>query len=324
MVIKNDLTHLPSPAKTRSEGLAPDPTPRFAPLLAEHWREEELRKGDFARAHTDTRFRHSDAGNCARAISYAALDIEGSDPMDLSGYWNTGLGSRVHDLFQGVLSIRFGSQAVIEQQVRTVGADGSGHIDAVVRVPVGDTPDTGSKVVAVELKTVGGYAYKMAVGERGAAQGPKADHILQAALNAAAVDADEAVIVYLAKEAISVNIAARKGFDEITRFAAEWTLTREQYEPLATAEAERITGILALVDEGTLPLRRFPSAELPTGHEIVDPGTGRWEVHGKEGEVLDTGTFWACGYCRWQTLCAQVGAGRVPVETVVELTKAVA
>ncbi len=321
MGIKNDLTHLPSPAKTSGEGLVPDASPRFAHLLAEHWREEEQRKGDLARAHTDTRFRHSDAGNCARAISYAALDIEASDPMDLSGYWNTGLGSRVHDLFQGVLSIRFGSQAVIEQKVRSVDADGSGHIDAVVRMPAGDAPDDGAKVVAVELKTVGGFAYKMAVGERGAAQGPKADHILQAALNAAAVDADEAVIVYLAKEAISVNVAARKGFDEITRFAAEWTLTREQYEPLAKAEAERITGILALVDDGELPLRRFPSAELPKGHEIVDPTTGRWEVHGKEGEVLDTGTFWACGYCRWQSLCVNVGPGRVPVETLVKISE---
>lgn len=314
MALKQDLSHLPTPAKTTGEGLAPDATPRFAHLLVEQWREDEQRKGDLARAHTDTRFRHSDAGGCARAIAYAALDIEASNPMDLSGYWNTGLGSRVHDMWQSVISIRF-PDAAIEQKVRTVGADGSGHIDAVVRMPLSD----GSKVVAVELKTVGGFAYKMAVGERGAAQGPKAEHMLQAALNAAAVDADEAVIVYLAKEALSVNVAKRKGFDEIGRFAAEWTLTRKQYLPLAQEEAERVAGILALVDDGTLPLRRFPSAELPKGHEIVDPSVGRYEVRGAEGDVLDTGTWWACGYCKFQTLCQEVGAGRPPVDTVVKI-----
>lgn len=324
MAIKKDLTTLPAPASTRADAVTPDPHPRFAHLLAEHWRQEEQRRGELARAHTDSRFRHSDAGNCARAIAYAALDTPASDPMDLSGFWNTGLGSRVHDLWQGVLETLYGTQATIEQKVRTVGADGSGHIDAVVTVPAGDTPDAGVKVVAVELKTVGGFAYKMAIGERSAAQGPKEDHILQAALNARAVDADEAVVVYLAKEALSVNVAKRKGFDEITRFAAEWTFTRDEYLPLAEAEAKRVSGILDLVDAGELPLRRFPTAELPKGHEIVDPDAGRWEVQSKDGQIIDTGTWWACGYCRWQSLCTKVGAGRQPVETVVELTKAVA
>lgn len=316
MALKQDLSHLPSPAKTTGEGLAPDAHPRFAHLLPELWRDEEQRRGDLERAHTDTRFRHSDAGNCARAIAYAALDIPASDPMDLSGYWNTGLGKIIHQLLQSVIQDRYPG-AQVEVKVRSVGADGSGHIDVVLTMPDGT-------VVSIEIKSIGGFAFKMAVGERGAAQGPKQDHILQAALNAAAVDADEAVIVYLSKEAISVNVAKRKGFDELGRFTAEWTLTRDQYLPLAQAEAERVTGILGLLDEGTLPRRVFPADELPTGHEIQDPATGRWEVRGEEGDVLDTGTFWACGYCRWQTVCGHVGPGRLPVETVVELTKAVA
>ncbi len=334
--IKTDLSHLPTPAKTSDDPRNPDPTPRFAHLLAEAWREAEQRKGELARAHTDSRFRHSDAGNCARAIAYAALDLPSSDPMDLSGYWNTGLGSRVHDLFQGVLEATYGADVEIERKVRTVGADGSGHIDAVVTIPEGtwvsapssDLHPSGAdgwapKVVAIELKTVGGFAYKMAVGERGAAQGPKREHVLQAALNAAAVNADEAVVVYLAKEALSVSVAERKGFSEVGRFAAEWTFSRHEYLPLAQAEAVRVAGILEMVAGGTLPRRRFPSDELPKGHEIVDPATGRWVVHDADGAVLDFGTYWACGYCRYRTLCTQVGPGRVPVETAVELTKAV-
>lgn len=310
MTIKADLSHLPTPAKTTGEGLAPDANPRFASLLVEEWRSEH--DDDKARAHTDARFRHSDAGKCARAVAYAALDIP-REPMDLSGVWNVGLGSRVHEWWQEAVLRRW-PDAEIETKVRTVGAAGAGHIDAVVR-------DDG-KTTAVELKTIGGFGYKMAVGDRGAAQGPKEDHILQAALNAAAVDADEAVIVYLSKEAISVAAAKRKGFSDLGRFAAEWTLTREQYEPLARAEAERVSGILDLLDDGTLPLRRFPTAELPKGHEVQDASTGRWEVRGAEGEILDFGTYWACGYCAYQQVCAEVGPGRVPVETAVELSKA--
>lgn len=309
MPIKADLSHLPAPDKKGSDSLAPDDTPRFAAVLVEAWRDHEQAKGDLPRAFDDARFRHSDAGACARTIAYAALDIEPSDPMDLSGYWNTGLGSRIHDMFQSAFQIRW-PNARIEQRVRTSGAPGAGHIDVVL-------PDDG-KVISIELKSVGGFAFKMAVGERGAPQGPKHDHVLQAALNAAAVDADEAVVVYLAKEALSVNVAKRKGFTELGRFTAEWTFTRDEYLPLAEAEAKRIAGIVDLVDSGELPRRRFPTDELPKGHEIVDPTTGRWEVRSDDGDVIDTGTWWACGYCRYQTLCTQVGAGRVATSTATE------
>lgn len=316
MAIKTDLTHLPSPAKTSDAGHAPDAKPRFAHLLVEQWRDEEERKGPLARAHPDSRFRHSDAGKCARAVAYAALDIAPSDPMDLSGFWNTGLGRIIHQLVQAAIEQEYPG-AQIETKVRTDGADGSGHIDAVVRMPDGP-------VVAIEIKSIGGFAFKLAVGERGAAQGPKLGHQYQAALNAASVDADEAVIVYLSKEAISVNAAKKKGFDEIARFAAEWTLTREQYQPLAAVEANRVAKILEVVDTGELPKRVIPGAELPTGHEIIDAKTGRWEVRGEDGKVVDTGTWWECSYCSHQTLCDRVGPGRVAVDQLVEITKAVA
>lgn len=296
-----DLSNLPK-ADTRADGNPPDASPRFVQILVEGW--AELDGGEKPRAHLDTRFRHSDAGKCARAIGYAALDLPSSDPMDLSGRWNVGLGTIIHEAWQTQLARRF-PDAEIEPKIRTDA--GSGHVDAVVR--------ENGRTTVVELKSIGGFAFKMAVGERGAAEGPKFEHVVQAALNGYAVDADEVVVAYLSKEAISVNNAKRKGFDEIGRFSAEWTFARDVYAPIAEAEISRVSGILALLDDGKLPARKFPAELLPAGAEIVDPKSGRWEVR-RDGDVVDVGTWWACGYCRFQTLCASTESGRIPVEAV--------
>lgn len=96
-------------------------------------------------------------------------------------------------------------------------------------------------------------------------------------------------------------------------------MTREQFLPLAEAEEARVLRILELVDLGQLPARVFPSPELPHGHRIVDPSTGRWEVRNEDDQVADTGTWWACGYCRFQTLCASMPSGRCSVYEVPDM-----
>lgn len=318
MSIKRDLSDLPKPDKAKADAWAPDAEPRFAQLLVEQWHAENAAAGAKPRAHKDARFRHSDAGKCARAVAYAALDVPHSNPMDLTGVWNTRLGTMIHDAWQDALQ-RAHPDAEIETRLRSCDGRGAGHIDAIIHQPRhGAEP----YVTAYELKTIGGFGFKMAVGERRAAEGPKFEHVAQAALNAEVVGADEVVIGYLSKEAISVAAAARKGIDELGRFLAEWTLTREEYMPYATAEAQRVAGILELIDAGTLPARKFPTPELPAGAVIVDPAKGRWEEHDADGQILDTGTFWACGYCNWQDVCSDTEAGRTPVETVVAVREA--
>lgn len=326
MAIKRDLSDLPS-----ANGLTPDPSPRFVGVLVEEWDAEDWVAGDKPTAH-GTPFRHSDAGKCARAISYTAAGIPKSDPMDITGVWNTRLGTLIHDQWQAALQARFPG-AEVEVTCSTVGADGSGHVDAVIRWQYGDMlvndGQGPTRTVAYELKTVGGFGFKAAVGaaRKGTpAEGPKAAHLLQAAINGRAVDADEVVVGYLAKECISANVARRFGIDDdLGRFAAEWTLTREQYEPLADLEAERVAGILALVADGKLAARKSP--EMPTGAEVTDPETGAYEVRlrTEDGEtvVTDTGRTWECDYCPYRTVCLTTEAGRIPVESVVA-TKAVA
>ena len=315
MPIARDLSDLP-PADNR-DGLTPDPTPRFISVLADRWAEES---DDDKATALGTRFRHSDAGKCSRAIAYTAAGIPKSDPMDITGVWNTSLGSLIHEQWQEALAARF-PDAEVEVKCATVGADGSGHIDAVIYDANGGLPGgKTSRVIAYELKTVGGFGFKAAVGaqRKGTpAEGPRTSHILQAALNGAAVDADEVIVGYLAKECISLNVAKRFGIgDDVGRFAAEWTLTREQYEPLARLEAERVAGILGLVDDGLLAARKTP--EMPAGAEITDPATGDWVR--TDGEMIEeTGNTWECGYCSYQTLCATTDAGRIPIESVVTI-----
>ena len=315
MPIARDLSDLP-PADNR-DGLTPDPSPRFISVLADQWAEES---DDDKATALGTRFRHSDAGKCSRAIAYTAAGIPKSDPMDITGVWNTSLGTLIHEQWQEALTARF-PDAEVEVKCATVGADGSGHIDAVIRQPQGIEPAGDSaKVIAYELKTVGGFAFKAAVGaqRKGTpAEGPRTSHLLQASLNGLAVDADEVVIGYLAKECISLNVAKRFGIgDDVGRFAAEWTLTREQYEPLARLEAERVDGILGLVDDGLLAARKTP--EMPVGAEITDPVTGEWQ-RTAEGEVVEVGSEWSCSYCGHQTLCSGTEAGRIPIESVVSI-----
>lgn len=314
MAIKNDLSDLPTAARTGEDGRAPDAEPRFVHLLAEQWAADSAeRDRDYQRR---TRFHLSDAGGCARRIAYAALDLPASDPMDLTGIHNTRLGTLLHVAWQAVLIGRSDLGAVeIEPRHVILDGEGSGYSDAVIR---------GDRTVAVEFKTIGGFGFKMAIGERGNPEGPKFEHIIQGALNAKAADADELVIAYLSKEAISVNIAARKRISELGRFCAEWTYSRDEFLPLAEAEETRVAGILRLLDEGTLPARKVPTPEVPPGALIVDAKSGRWEVATyddgdrlAERQVIDTGTWWGCGYCRYQTLCVPTPAERTPVDVVI-------
>jgi hypothetical protein len=320
MPIERDLSGLPGPQRDPEHGWKPDRAPRFASQLAENWMRKHLDDGPRPRAVPDKRFRHSDAGNCARAVAYAAMDLPASNPMDIAGFWATGMGSLLHDQLQSALKSRWGDDINDEVVCIIDGFEGSGHADLEhrsLRLEGGyGTEGAGlPHVTVVEVKTVGGFAYKLAVGERGQAKGPSWSYVVQGALNAKALNADELVVALLARDVISVQAAQRGGFDELTRFCAEWTLTREEYMPVAEAEVERVSGILRLLDEGTLPKRHIPDPELPKRHIITDPMRGTWVEH-QDGQMINAGTTWHCAYCRWQDTCAITGPERVPVTEV--------
>lgn len=304
MTLAADLSDLPRSAPP-IDGNVPDASPRFVGLLAEKWAQQN---DDDKPTALGTRIRHSDAGKCARAISYTAAGIAKSDPMDLTGVWNVSLGTMIHEHWQSALVERFPG-AEIEPKVGHDDLDASGHLDAIIR--------TDDRTICYELKTIGGFGFKAAVGKMGRgkpAEGPKPEHLMQASLNGLACNADEVVIGYLSKECISINQG--RDLPDLARFAAEWTFDRDEYEPIAHAEKARLQGILGLIDNGELAARKFPPGLLPRGAEITDPATGRYEVTDGEA-VTDVGTWWACGYCSFRTVCSTTPSGRIPIESVV-------
>lgn len=317
MPIRNDLSDLPRRATTSADGRPPDEYPTYLATVAARLEEGRKRKGELPHAVEGTPFRHSDAAKCARALSFKFAGVPRTEEPDASGLWNFAVGDYGHEVFQAAVRRYFGDNATVEVTCfDEMHPFASGHADAEI------VTEDGERVV-YELKTVGGFAYKMAVGERGAAQGPKHDHIVQGALNALARNADRLVIGYLSKEAISAQTAGRKGFDELGRFMAEWSFPREEFEPIAEAELERIAEILALVEGGELAARKIPDPELPKGALIVDPSKGRWEIRDRDGMLADTGSWWACAYCDFRTVCAQTPSERCAVEAVpVELRSA--
>jgi hypothetical protein len=305
-----DLGHLPK-AK-RVEGEPPDEHPRWGSILID-WCYTQAEKNK-PNAVEGARFRHSDAGICSRALAYAALGIESSNPPDPAGYYIFWLGDVIHEAWQAALQAKFGEAAEVEVKV---GADDmGGHIDAVVKMESGKTEPY---VVAIEVKSQGGYGYKLASAQfQGPPEGPKLTHKLQAFLNAKRVNADEAVVLYITKDP---NNWVAEGLDPMLRVVAEWTYTREQYMPLADKEDWRIHEILRLLDdEKMLPARKVPELGAQN-HLILDPTKGEWAniVDGALVYPDKYKPYWGCGYCRYQDTCAQTAAGREPVDVLVQL-----
>ena len=170
-----------------------------------------------------------------------------------------------------------------------------------------------------DFKTVGGYKYKLAVGERGAAEGPSRSALIQAGIGALVRGADKVMVVNFARDAISVAVAQRKGMSEMQRFVAEWTVDLDEIRTEVEDEMLRMARINRLWhDEGLVAARRIPGIPV----EISSPGNGGWhhteqvEVDGEMVErVIAAGNAWNCGYCDHQRLCIELGPGRVPMPT---------
>jgi hypothetical protein len=195
------------------------------------------------------------------------------------------------------------------------GLDASGRVDVLITLT---EPDGTTRRIVYELKSIGGFGYKMAVGERAVPEGPRHSAKVQGALGALALDADDLVVGLLATEAISKGAAKRNRIPEHTRVVAEWTFPREEWEPLALAEVARMKRVLELVDDGSLAPCAIPDPDIPTAALVVDPNSGRWEVR-QDDAITDTGSTWMCGYCNWQETCVAVGeSGRVSIEAARE------
>lgn len=320
-MIKNDLSNLPGPE--RPTGNPPAPGAEFAPLLAKAWADTVDRE-ELAFA-LDTRIRNSWAGKCARQMSYMIQRAEPSNPMDYASYWTFGIGTAIHEMWQAVIQDAFPTAEVeVTVDMRPHGLDASGHIDLVVTftecpydghviAPVAACPvcsgiaEKGNYVIAIELKSINGFGFKMSVGARGPAEGPRWSAIVQGSLNGLGMNADEVRIIYLSLENLSPREMDKQGWDQPwQRFSAEWIYTREEYEGIAKAEIGRMNRILEYVDDDKLAPRQIPDPNIPPKARVTDPYTGAWQLE-RDGQIIDAGKTWMCGYCSFQDRCVQDG-----------------
>lgn len=297
-MIKTDLRDL---AQQEQPSHPPANEALYAPMLARAWM-NTVDTSEKAFAIEGTRIRNSWAASCARKMSYEIRGDAPSNPFDEASYHTFGIGTALHEKWQAVLLDAFPNADIeVDLDMRPHGLDASGHLDMGL-------PDVDGKRVAMELKTTGGFAFKLAVGERGAAEGPRWSAIVQGALNALAYDADEMRIVLLSLECISQKKAEQLWDGEPwRRFSAEWVFTRDEYEPIARLEIKRMNKILGFIDAGGLAPRQIPDPLIPAQARIVDPAKGMWE-HIQDGMILNAGTWWGCGYCSQRERCIQDGA----------------
>lgn len=241
-----------------------------------------------------TPFRFSSVMGCARQLGYVAAGVESTDPMDGASLAITGMGSLLHEDIQKAVAERW-PNATFEGK-GSVGDLISGHYD----IEYGDE--------IVEIKTVGAYKFDLSIGLRRSAgygkpayikpeggAGPDESHICQAGFNALAHGKSTVRIVYLSREAVSVQKAAEAGLSSVDRFWAEWVFTEDVWRPLVDAERARLEAIRLAVDAGFIPDRQ----DFDHGKEITpDPDNG----------------WWRCLYCSHAHQCKLDGPGPIPIE----------
>jgi hypothetical protein len=308
MAIKKNLGELP--IVNTGNGVRPDRDPFIGRAFAAAWLDKNYQEGK-AHAVEGSRFRFSMAGTCSRQLQYYVAGEPVTDPPDAADAWRMGLGTMVHTAIQeyfeasmvnGIFDCNF-YEVEMETKTSIPEISGSGHVDMFFTLF--DKDSKPYRKVVVEIKTLNGFGFKVAAtGFKGPAEGPRRDHIKQAALSAYALDADDVIICYVSMENVSPSIAGKYCDDpEFGRFTAQWTYSKAEWMPLAEAEIARVSSVLSQIDHPSGGLVE-PTIENDNGVlvSITDPATGRWELM-HEDSLIDSGKAWQCGYCRYRTTC---------------------
>jgi hypothetical protein len=183
---------------------------------------------------------------------------------------------------------------------------GTGHADVWCPQGVPGTHLEG-RPTAFELKHSGGFAWKLQIGERGAAQGPRWSAKNQGALCGMALGAEVVVLATVATEVISKGLAKGKNIPEMHRGFGEWVYERDEWEPWALAEVARVKRILEVLDAGGLPPRALSDPQIPKKARVISPDQrGAWVLE-VQGKTIEAGTYWGCEYCGHRPRCIADG-----------------
>lgn len=273
--------------------------PLITDLLVQEWWEAAQTPKPTA---LNTPLRYSSAHACSRQQSYAAFEVQPTEPMDHAGAWVTGIGTLIHESLQEAIARRFPNA---EFEVPT-GFDDliSGSCDAYI--PASDFGEswTGGNVL-YELKTMGTFSFDKQVGwnrmrgEFKYPEGPALKAITQAGMNALGVERAKGVTIEwvvlgsITFEALSKQKAHKMGVSDVNRVLAEFWIPRVDWEPVAVDERDRMLKLGENVRNGWLGDR---VARDDMGNPIhLDP----------------SGRAWQCEYCAFRSLCESDGPGSI-------------
>jgi len=306
MPIRNDLNHLPRGDDSR--GFPPSTNPFVIKALAEHWEqwyeEAGLKLRELAIPEAGPYRGSMASSRCDRQLYYALAGTPESNPSDLSDFWTFWLGQLVHDALGPIIIDMYPGAAEAKVDLRSIGIPGSAHSDLQVIADI-----DGHKTL-VEMKSTNGFSFKTQAAKfNGPPQGPRYGAVMQALLSAAAVGIDRVVIVLVALERLSPSLVWASEAGEAGRFLAEWHYSVSEMGDQIEAERARIARILGNVEHDELPARELADPEYPQGAVVQKPLKSKapWSLT-IGNDVVDTGTYWGCGYCRFQATCDKDGA----------------
>lgn len=317
MSIKRNLRDL---LATPGPGTAPDQDNWLARDVFTAWlAAKKEADGEHVRS-SQAPFWASDGATCARKLSYSLLERAGlaekTNPPDIASEWRFNLGNVVHDAIQSSLP-------EAEHEVAAVLKDDDGadlvscRADTIVAYDHFEdgTPEPEHRVAAVEIKSMNGFGFKMAATTfKGPAEGPRWSAVVQLALTVKALiqngrtDLTHGIILLASLENISPNMAASFADSEIAKFSAQFTYEVDELVAIADEIIPRLINIRRVVGEGNLAPRVLNDPEIPKAARVVNPTTGAWELHDRDGGLIRAGTTWMCGYCTYQDQCIADGA----------------
>jgi hypothetical protein len=235
-----------------------------------------------------TRLRGSYAQACDRNIAYHILGTTPDHDPDGGALAAFHVGHSWHDVIQQGLVTLYGARLEVDVDLTPLGWEMSTHADAIY-------PDT-----SVEIKSKSEYAYKRyALGfkstfakEPTEPVGPDVPDIIQAGFSAIGAGCRFLHIIYVNKNKPSEVSEWRFRLDDPLPH-----LGGVSAREMAVADLERMTRILAQVDEGVLPGRDVPGfgrVNRVPAHNQVDPSEKRKP--------------WRCRYCPFNETCAAAPA----------------
>lgn len=307
MPISRSNEDLPRASTTSNKPVAPEHQ-LIARHAADAWWIAYQASEDFTRdrAMPELPLRASSISKrCDRQLFYDLAEVPKTDPSGAAGTYRMMLGTKVHEALPTPEG--WTTEDVID--LRPAGFPGSAHGDLVKR------RDDGTVFAVGEVKTVGGYAFKLMTSNfNGPPEGPRWDHVMQAAMAAVALDAELVVIIYFSMEPLSPAIAKSVGADEYGKFTAEWQIpVDEAMRTEVEREARRQIRILKLAELGARPERTLSHPDIPAGAMVDNPNRGSWIQLNIQGQVIKSNTTWYCGYCDWKTQCLEDGPDAIPV-----------